>query len=137
MLYNTIRSCSHGQVYPEQARTAERLMFQRVGWPDNLEPRRDIEIAIGVLMGLRGCPQNEAVGEFTSAVHEMGLDSAELGRALVDMASGNDNSPLQAEVQHRWRHLLALRGFDGDRNGDAKDRPVRVRYGPENRSTIC
>jgi hypothetical protein len=104
---------------------------------DNLESRTDIEIAIGVLMGLRGCPQNEAVGEFTSAVHEMGLDSAELGRALVDMASGNDNSPVQAEVQHRWRHLLALRGFDGDRNGGAKGRPVRVRYGPENRSTIC
>jgi hypothetical protein len=88
-------------------------------------------------MGLRGCPQNEAVSEFTSAVQEMGLDSAELGRALVDMASGNDTSPLQAEVQHRWRHLLALRGFDGDRNGGAKGRSVRVRYGPENRSTIC
>jgi pimeloyl-ACP methyl ester carboxylesterase len=36
MLYNTIRSCRHGQVYPEQARTAERLMFQRVGWPTTL-----------------------------------------------------------------------------------------------------
>jgi hypothetical protein len=104
---------------------------------DNFESRRDIEIAIGVLMGLRGCPQNEAVGEFTSAVQEMGLNPGELGRALVDMASGNDTSPLQAEVQHRWRHLLALRGFDGDRNGGAKGRPARVRYGPENRSTIC
>ena len=79
----------------------------------------------------------DAVSEFASAVQEMGLSPGELGRALVDMASGNDNSPHQAEVQHRWRHLLALRGFDGDRNGDAKDRPVRVRYGPENRSTIC
>jgi hypothetical protein len=104
---------------------------------DNLESRTDIEISIGVLMGLRGCPQNEAVSEFTSAVQEMGLDSAELGRAVVDMASGNDNSPHQAEVQHRWGHLLALRGFDGNRSGAAKDRPVRVRYGPENRSTIC
>jgi hypothetical protein len=28
----------------------------------------------------------------------MGLSPSELGRALVDMASGNDNSPHQAEV---------------------------------------
>jgi hypothetical protein len=52
----------------------------------------------------------------------MWLDPAELGQALVDMASGNDNSPHQAEVQHRWRHLLALRGFDSDRNGGTKGR---------------
>jgi pimeloyl-ACP methyl ester carboxylesterase len=104
---------------------------------DNLESRREIEVAIGVLMGLRGCPQNEAVSEFTCAVQETGLSPGELARALVDLASGNDTSPHRGKVQHRWRHLLALRGFDGHQNVAAVDHPVRVRYGPENESTIC
>lgn len=104
---------------------------------DDLESRREIEVAIGVLMGLRGCPQNEAVSEFTTAVEETGLTAGELGRALLDLASGTDTSPHRAEVQHRWRHLLALRGLDGDQNAAAIDHLVRARYGPENRSTIC
>jgi hypothetical protein len=57
--------------------------------------------------------------------------------SLGAFAASLRDSPHQAEVQHRWRHLLALRGFDTDRNGGAKGRPVRVRYGLENSSTIC
>lgn len=94
-------------------------------------------MAIGVPMGLRGCPQNEAVTEFTSAVQGMGLRPGELARALVDEASGTDTSPHRAEVQQRWRHLLAPRGFDGRRNVAPVDHPIRVPYGPENGSTIC
>jgi hypothetical protein len=55
---------------------------------DGLESHSEIEVAIGVLMGLRGCPQKEAVSEFISAVDETGLSPAELGHALVDLASG-------------------------------------------------
>jgi hypothetical protein len=61
----------------------------------------------------------------------MGLSPSELGRALVDMASGNDNSPHQAEVQHRRRHLLALKGFgrrpERRREGSACSGTVRPR----------
>jgi hypothetical protein len=131
---------SHSPRRPSISETSEdrrTLDVSASGLADNLKSRRDIEIAIGVLMGLRGCPHNEAVSEFARAVQEMGLSPGELGRALADMAGGNDNSPHQAEVQHRWRHLLALRGFDGDRNGAARGQRVRVRYGPENSSTIC
>jgi pimeloyl-ACP methyl ester carboxylesterase len=104
---------------------------------DNLKSRKQVEVAIGVLMGLRAGPQNEALSEFTSAVQEMGLRPGELACALVDVASGSDTSPHRAEVQHRWRHLLALRGLDGRRNVAAVDHPIRVPYGPGNRSTIC
>ena len=91
-----------------------------------LESRRTIDVAIGILMGLRGCSKNEAVNEFASAVYETGIGSAELGRALADLASGNESAPHRAEALHRWGRLLALRG-----------RAVRIRYGPYNESTIC
>ena len=83
-------------------------------------------------MGLRGCPQDESITELTSAAEEMGLSLAELGHALVELASGNETSPHRAEVQHRWRHLLASRGVGGDANPGARNHAVRVRYGPEN-----
>lgn len=72
-----------------------------------------------------------------SAAQEMGLRPGELARALVDVASGTDTSPHRSEIQHRWRHLLALSGFDGRHTVAALDQPIRVPYGPENRSTIC
>lgn len=89
-------------------------------------------------MGLRGCPQTEALSGFATAIHETGLSPAELASALIDVASGNDTSPHRAQVQHRWRHLLALRGFPGGSNVLATvNHSVRVRYGPENDATIC
>ena len=94
-------------------------------------------MAIGVLMGLRGCPQDEAVNEITSDAAERGLSLGELGHALVQMASGDINSPHRADVQHRWRHLLALREYDGSHPRPARTRIARVRYGPDNDSTIC
>jgi hypothetical protein len=45
-----------------------------------LETRREIEVAIGVLMGLRGCSHREAVNEYLDAVHETGTRAPALGR---------------------------------------------------------
>jgi pimeloyl-ACP methyl ester carboxylesterase len=102
---------------------------------EKIESRRAIEVAIGVLMGLRGCSQTESINELTSAAEEMELSLAELCHALVELASGNATSPHRAAVQHRWRHLLASRGMGGG-DGKTGDHAVRVRYGPENTSTI-
>lgn len=82
---------------------------------EHLESRQQIEVGIGVLMGLRGCSQTEAASDFTSAVHETGIAHNDLGRALAGLASGNDaSSPHLEQARHRWGHLLALRGLDGD-----------------------
>ena len=104
---------------------------------DNLNAHREFEVAIGVLMGLRGCAQSEALSEISTAAQEMRIDAAELGRALVSLASGKDTSPHHSVVADRWRHLLALRGSTKHVNPAESGRPVRVRYGPENRSVIC
>src|SRR6202020_62457 len=45
---------------------------------ENIESRRAIDVAIGVLMGLRGCSQDESINELTSAAEEMELSLAEL-----------------------------------------------------------
>ncbi|WP_428342978.1 alpha/beta fold hydrolase [Mycobacterium sp.] len=104
---------------------------------ESLEARRKLEVAIGVLMGWRGCSQDEAVGELAAAAKEMQVDMSELGRALVDFASGNDTSPYRPAVARRWRHLLALRGLDESGSPAKSSRSLRIRYGPENQSVIC
>ena len=86
---------------------------------------------------MRGCPLSDAFSEFTTAGHETGLSPGELASALTDMASGNHALPHQVQAQHRWRHLLAPRGLSGEPNAAKVEHSVRVRYGPENESTIC
>jgi pimeloyl-ACP methyl ester carboxylesterase len=104
----------------------------------DLETRREIEVAIGVLMGLRGCSHREAVNEYLDAVHETGTRAPELGRALVDLANGDESSsPHRTEAQRRWGHLVTLRGLGGTTNDGTVTDTVRVRYGPDNTTTIC
>ena len=104
---------------------------------DDLKSRKQIEVAIGVLMGLRGCSPDDAVKDFVDAVHETGVDPGDLGRALIDLASGQEPPSHRAEALQRWGHLLALRGRTVDQNEGAVNTTVRVRYGPENESTPC
>jgi hypothetical protein len=104
----------------------------------DLETRREIEVAIGVLMGLRGCSHGEAVNEYLDAVHETGTRAPELGRALIDLASGDESSsPHRTEAQRRWGHLVTLRGLGSTKNDGTVADTVRVRYGPDNTTTTC
>lgn len=77
---------------------------------DDLQSRKQIEVAIGVLMGLRGCSPDEAVKDFLDAVHETGVSPGDLGRAMIDLASGQEPLSHRAEALQRWGHLLAQRG---------------------------
>lgn len=104
---------------------------------DHLKSRKQTEVVIGVLMGLRGCSSDEAAQDFIDAVRETGVSPGELGRALIGLASGQQPPSHKAEALQRWRHLLALRGRAGDQNEGAGNTTVRVPYGPENESTIC
>jgi pimeloyl-ACP methyl ester carboxylesterase len=102
---------------------------------DDLKSHKQIEVAIGVLMGLRGCSPDDAVKDFVDAVHETGVGPGDLGRALIDLASGQEPPSHRAEALQRWGHLLALRGRTVDQNEGAVNTTVRVCYGPENEST--
>jgi pimeloyl-ACP methyl ester carboxylesterase len=69
---------------------------------DDLKSRKQIEVAVGVLMGLRGYSSDEAVKDFVDAVHETGVSPGDLGRALIDLARGQEPPSHRAEALQRW-----------------------------------
>ena len=97
-----------------------------------------LEVAVGMLRGLRGCSHDEAVREFTRAAQETDVAAIDLGHALVDLASGQEPPAHRTQVMDRWGHLLAARGLGVCHNGvGGIPNSVRVQYGPHNPSTIC
>jgi hypothetical protein len=73
-------------------------------------PRRVIDLAIGILMGLRGCSEREAFDDLVRAVHETGIGPAGLAAALVELVGdGSRSVPHQSEALHMWGHLVPSR----------------------------
>ncbi len=72
--------------------------------------RREIDMAIGVLIGLRQCSEHEAFSEIVAAVSETGVGLGTICRGLVELASGTkgsfDHSP---EVIQVWGELIGGR----------------------------
>ncbi|MCV7228942.1 ANTAR domain-containing protein [Mycolicibacterium komossense] len=73
---------------------------------DELSSRRVIDMAIGVLMGLRGCSERDAFDDLANAVHETGLGLGALARALVDLVGNAEDAEHHAEAMHMWGYLL-------------------------------
>lgn len=114
------------------------------GLVDDLDARHQIEVAIGLLMGLRGCPPADADHEFRTAVHDTGIPAEDLARALIAEASTDTTTSQRADppdhrqrVRHRWGSLLSVRGLDEDADTASIPDGVRVRYGPDNDSIMC
>jgi hypothetical protein len=70
-----------------------------------------IDVAIGVLVGLRHCSERQAFNELAAAVRETGVGLSSISRALVDRASGAAEAfdPRLDGVVGRWDELLAVR----------------------------
>jgi hypothetical protein len=69
-----------------------------------------IDVAIGVLVGLRHCSEREAFNEIVSAVRETGIGVGTVSRALVGLASGQSVEPnvrLEPALR-RWRPLIGV-----------------------------
>lgn len=72
--------------------------------------RRVIDVAIGILMGLRECSEQQAFDELVATVHDTGIGPGALARALVDLVGGSeDQIPHRAEAMLRWGHLMGHR----------------------------
>ncbi len=69
--------------------------------------RRDIDMAIGVLIALRHCSERDAFNELAAAVTETGIGLSSISHALVTLASGRaamfDHS---SEVARVWGDLI-------------------------------
>ena len=76
---------------------------------DDLKSRKQIEVAVGVLMGLRGYSSDGAVKEFVDAVQETGVSPGDLGRA--DRSGPRPRASVaQGRGPATRGHLLAQRG---------------------------
>jgi hypothetical protein len=67
--------------------------------------RRVIDVATGILVGLRGCSDHEAFDELVRVVHETGVGIGRLAAGLVALASGSATAE-HAEAFAVWGELL-------------------------------
>ena len=54
--------------------------------------RRVIDVAVGILVGLRGCTDKEAFDELVRVVHQTGIGIGSLAAGLVALASGSSSA---------------------------------------------
>jgi hypothetical protein len=67
--------------------------------------RRVIDVATGILVGLRGCSDHEAFDELVRVVHETGVGIGRLASGLVALASGTATAE-HAEAFAVWGELV-------------------------------
>ena len=72
--------------------------------------RRVIDVATGILIGLRGCSDIEAFDELVSAVRQTGVGIGRLAAGLVALASGSSSAE-HAEADAVWGELLRRDGL--------------------------
>jgi hypothetical protein len=72
--------------------------------------RRVIDVATGILIGLRGCSDHEAFDELVRVVHQTGVGIGRLAAGLVAVASGSSSAE-HAEAFAAWGELLRRDGL--------------------------
>ncbi|RZT12454.1 ANTAR domain-containing protein [Mycobacterium sp. BK558] len=70
--------------------------------------RQVIDIAVGILIGLRGCSRREAFDELVRVVHQTGVGLGSLAAGLVAVATGSSSAD-HAEAFAAWGELLGPR----------------------------
>ncbi|WP_445165963.1 ANTAR domain-containing protein [Mycolicibacterium sp. Dal123E01] len=72
--------------------------------------RRVIDLATGILVGLRGCSEHAAFTELVTVVQRTGIGLGSIAQALVAIAGSSEKSvPYTAEAFDVWADLLAAR----------------------------
>lgn len=81
--------------------------------------RRVIDIAIGILVGLRGCTERQAFDELVTVVKQTGLGIGRVAGELVALAAGSSSAE-HGEAFAAWGELI--RGARSGADGIAADR---------------
>ncbi|ABM16105.1 MULTISPECIES: ANTAR domain-containing protein [Mycolicibacterium] len=75
--------------------------------PDLLS-RRSIDVAVGILMALRRCSEDQAFAEIAAAAHRMGLPLGEVTRALIAVADAHSgHTSHRDEALRIWGELFS------------------------------
>jgi hypothetical protein len=75
-----------------------------MGYRDDTS-RRVIDVATGILVGLRGCSDQQAFDELVRVVHETGVGIGRLAAGLVALASGSATAE-HADAFAVWGELV-------------------------------
>ena len=79
----------------------------------NGSSRHEIDVAIGILMGLRHCSERQAFTEIATAVGETGISLGRICRAIIELASGATcSSDYGPQVIGVWEELVSDRISD-------------------------
>lgn len=80
-------------------------------WPGEHRSRREIDLAIGVLMGVRGCSAEKALETLVDATRVSGVGLGGVSRALLSVVMGG-GEPTEPTVTNQaathWKALLGL-----------------------------
>ena len=72
--------------------------------------RRDIDVATGILIGLRGYSERDAFDELVRATHQTGAGISAVARALIEIAGGRrDAGTVFDAAMGLWGHALTGR----------------------------
>lgn len=74
--------------------------------PESDTSRRVIDVATGILVGLRGCTQREAFDELVRVVNQTGVGIGTTATGLVALASGQAPA---AHAEAAWGELFGRR----------------------------
>jgi hypothetical protein len=84
-----------------------RIMTQTHSYqPGAHRSRREIDLAIGVLIGIRRCSQNEALEALVDAMRVSGRGLGGVSRALLGVVSGDAESIAADQAVAHWRAVL-------------------------------
>ena len=87
-----------------------KTMGKRMDHSDSTS-RRVIDLAVGVLVGLRGCSPEEAFVELVEVVRQTGVGIGTIATELVALASGA-TSTNPAQNLRAWTDLIRQRRTD-------------------------
>jgi hypothetical protein len=68
--------------------------------------RKELDWAIGALMGLCGCSEREAFQQIADAAHETGISLGAHARALLTLVRRSSDETTSSEALSYWRPLI-------------------------------
>ena len=69
-------------------------------------PRRNLDLAIGAPMAIRGCFDHEAFQEIADAVHQTGIGLGSHAGALLTLIGGGSEETTHSGALSYWRPLI-------------------------------
>jgi hypothetical protein len=82
--------------------------------PAEHQSRREIDMAIGVLIGIRRCSAQEALEALVAATRASGVGLGGVSRTLLDVVLGDFEPTAAGEAVTHWTSVLGLAAHRGD-----------------------